>query len=52
MKIVCTSFEKDELLDALEIAPCLFTSMECCMKYNSCRECLENKIEWEIVEGI
>lgn len=55
MKIICTNEEKQAFLNAYEFhhdLPCLLAKMEvgCATKYESCKECLEKKIEWKIKE--
>lgn len=57
MKIICTDEERQALLNSYEEN----TELHCCLakpicgcmlKYTSCRECLKENIEWEIVEHI
>lgn len=56
MKIICTEKEKQTFLNAYDsdenvscILPKLYVG--CAYKYNKCSECLEEKIEWEIVKA-
>lgn len=57
MKIICTNEERQALLNSYEDN----TELHCCLakpyvgcasKYETCRECLEQNIEWEIVKHI
>lgn len=55
MKIICTSEEKELFVNAYEIKPelpCCLAYQEdgCASRYNSCKECLEENIEWEIID--
>lgn len=53
IEITCTKAEKDKLISVLEImpVPCLFPrkGKTCFLeKGNSCKNCLETKIKWNI----
>ncbi len=55
MKITCTAEEKEAFICAYDVkpeVPCCMVNMEpgCAYRYDSCKECLEENIEW-IIEG-
>lgn len=55
MKIICTAEEKEAFTCAYDVKPelpCCMVNMEpgCAYRYDSCKECLEENIEW-IIEG-
>ncbi len=54
MKTICTNEEKEAFINAYEAKPelpCCLAEQEsgCGFKYETCKDCLEQNIEWEII---
>lgn len=50
IRIKCDSVQKDAIIDALSDSDSCVIDDDLCEKYCCCRICLEENIEWEIVD--